>query len=441
MLDNNNKTTTTIYYCKKKKPSKILFFNRECTCILLLIVTLVFSDDDVEKYFADAKTFNRHVIPQCESKKVGSASCIHVDGDGRIVHSRDLAKDSGSNKQMLMDMFLRGVIQDLKVMGKWDSYKKRWMSFLMVYSAAGPHHRETYPVMGFGKRNPSRQPGLLMPNPFFATPQWWDNLQSEHMALSESRPWETRKSVALFRGACGPGALPRFKLLSLNDTQRRFDVGFTKVDGYPSMVDCVRSLSAKSNNPDSPRVPKSADVDENKVQYVLKNRVLPHVPQSNFSNFKYLIHMPGSATGSYSRNLQYLWSHGSIILVWHHYAIEHYYHKLIPGTHFLIVDEKNIHEIIDKLEANPIIQKRLRDGARDFARTVLSGEGLITRWHSVFSILTKRQAEITDARRPPIDAACTCDPHLLSTRAFVECGKCSITHLKDAKFRKFLGVS
>ena len=44
-----------------------------------------------------------------------------------------------------------------------------------------------------------------------------------------------------------------------------------------------------------------------------------------YTKFKMLMHLPGSTTGSYSRNLNKLWACGSVVLYWAHSAYEHYY--------------------------------------------------------------------------------------------------------------------
>ena len=118
------------------------------------------------------------------------------------------------------------------------------------------------------------------------------------------------------------------------------DVGFTKADGYDTVKDCVFDLA------------KQHAFERRDAVYLLNNKVLSQVPQHNYSHYRYLIHMPGSATGSYSRNLQYLWSHGSIVLIYRHEAIEYYYQWLREGETHLAVDDTDILEKIRWVEAN-----------------------------------------------------------------------------------------
>jgi len=265
--------------------------------------------------------------------------------------------------------------------------------------------------------------------------------------------------------------LPRFNLLSLEDEQHELDVGFTKVDGYETMKACVQDLAQRKFLEDlkvfesplkrkhhvykknaSPSLLENLPSDDNAtlsrkahlrndVDRVLESRILEHVPQANFSHFKYLIHMAGSATGSYSRNLQYLWAHGSVVLIWDQVAVEHYYQYLVPGLHYLPVNESNVFDALRHLNGDPALQRRLRQGARSFASTYISGDALTKRWAHVFEILDKRQSSISQDRSPPPQTACTCDADLLKNKVYAECGKCIITRLKGSKLNKFLGIT
>lgn len=389
---------------------------------MLWLVALVASEPldsmnfDIHAYFRARPK----VIPHCdETMRKTGGTCIYMSKKGAVIHGRDLHNEPGSGKQMLMDMMLRGVIDDIRKSYVW---KSRWISFLMVYAASGPVEDEKFPVLGFGKRDPT-QPGLLIPNPFFVTPKWWDDNAASSLEKSVARPWRTRSRKVLFRGACGPGARARFELLRMRDPNHLLDVGFTKVDGYATMRDCVADLASRNAS--------RADVD-----LVMNHRLRGHVPQENFSYYRYLLHMPGSATGSYSRNLQYLWAHGAVVLVWKHPATEWYYQHLIDGVHYVSVDETNLYSVLQHLEANPPLQLALRRGGRQFAYRHLSGRTLVERWHSIIAVLQDRQS----THRPHIrnTSSCTCDVNLLAD--YARCEKCAITAKRGNTINKFVGL-
>lgn len=379
---------------------------------------------DVDAYFAAHPV----VVPHCDQgsqrpRRKGAGTCIYMNEVGAIVHGRDLDQEAGSGKQMLMDMMLRGVVADLRARRTWTA---RWASFLMVYAASGPVRDEAFPVVAFGKREPDKQPGLLVPNPFFVTPQWWDRHSAVALDESARHPWQSRRRSVLFRGACGPGAHARFRLLRMADPEHRLDVGFTSVDGYSSVKHCVWDLAARN------------DGSRDDVERILNHRILPHVAQTNFSRYQYLLHMPGSATGSYSRNLQYLWTHGAIVLIWKHTADEWYYRYLRDGVHYLSVDEASLYDTLRRLDANPREQIALRRGSRQFAAQYLSGHALVGRWQAILGVLHDRQPPL----RPPVpnSTACTCDDHMLSTSAWRPCAKCDITRKRGRSISKFVGL-
>jgi len=334
-------------------------------------------------------------------------------------------------------------VRRLKSLGQWPW---RWTSFAMVYTAAGPNEGASqFPVFGIGKRLPDRSPGLLVPNPFFVSPEWWDRYLNESFAASEERPWHNRSAKVLFRGACGPGADARVALMMLEED--RLDVGFTKADGFPDVRKCVAALLAKRN--------ATTDLDA----FVSKS-VKSHVPQSNFSSYRVLLHMPGSASGSYSRNLQHLFAHGAIVLIWKHAAVEWYYQYLKPGRHYLSVDETNLHRTLDRLEANHHLQRILRRGAHHFADDYLAGRNLVDRWRAIFAELAARQPNSTDtfdawdatektveyvtrrgntrSKIVTLPRPCTCEG---DGESLVPCQKCSITALKGRRMAKFVGIS
>ena len=146
------------------------------------------------------------------------------------------------------------------------------------------------------------------------------------------------------------------------------------------------------------------------------------------------LHLPGAATGSYSRNLQYLWTHGSIVLVWNQTATEFYYRHLVDGEHYVVVDASNIVKTVEAIEADPERQERLRRGARAFYDAHLAAPRLIDRWRAVLEALSLKQ----DVEPPKVDnsSACTCD-HRLSQQ-YRPCSTC--LHLEDTEMAYFMGI-
>ena len=327
---------------------------RLAACVAAIACVAAPDDADVFDYVRSLGA----VVPHCSP--VSQGTCIYVDGEGGIVHARDMYRNkvAGKGKQMLMDMMLRGSIEAKAKVGGGPG---RWASFNMVYTAAGPTKRRRFPTLAIGKREPER-PGLLVPNPFFVSPAWWADHSRRALRLADARPWGDRVDRVLFRGSCGPGARARLELLDLAGAlEGRLDVGFTGVDGYASIAECVAALRAK-HGLGAAAAPAAAAA---------------HVAQANYSRYKYLLHMPGSATGSYSRNLQYLWTHGAVVLVWNHSATEWYYRHLEDGTHYVSVDARSLGPRLREIDGDPALQAALRRGARDFFERHLASAVLV----------------------------------------------------------------
>ncbi|KAH8050256.1 hypothetical protein JL722_11460 [Aureococcus anophagefferens] len=327
---------------------------------LLALAACACADDDVAAYFATLPRTIPHCASPARPARGALGVCVYVDPSGGLVHARDLGTVAGSGKQMLMDMLLRAPSPT----SPRAAACRGAGSFCMVYTASGPSRRER-PTLGFGKREPATQPGLLVPNPFFVAPKWWAEYAAKAAKAAAARPFDGRDDRVLFRGACGPGAKARLELLSLRGLDGEIDAGFTAVDGYETSQKCVDDLAARHGV-----VPAAG----------ASRRVAP-LPMANYSTYKYLLHMPGAATGSYSRNLQYLFSHGAVVLVWRHAAIEWYYRHLVDGVHYVA-------------EGGP----------------------------------------------PAFDAAaaCTCEPRLADS--YARCAKCEITTKRGNTIAKFVGL-
>ena len=330
-------------------------------------------------------------------------SCVHLAPDGSLVHAKDLRSTAGSAKQMLMDMHLRGVVKRLRASHQLPG---RWVSFLSVYTASGPATKRNYPVVGIGKRDP-QQPGLLMPNPFFVAPDWWDWYSRRTQAVARKREFDKRRDVLLFRGACGPGGHERLKLMRLGTLNGAVDAGWTSVDGYTDLETCVADLS---NQLGAKRRKRDSELST-------------RVPMVNYSHYRYLLHMPGSATGSYSRNLQYLWSHGAVVLIWRHDALEWYYPFLRDGVHYVSVDETDLERKLGELRRDPERRRRLVEGGAAFFEAHLRGDRLVDRWRRLFDGLAAGQPA-TRRLWWSQSAACSCDAGMA---AYASCEKCEIT--------------
>ena len=182
-------------------------------CLLLQFVSGASADRirGVARYFRVAFPKGR-IIPACHVAADAPGACVYVSPSGEIVHGRDYGTAGDAAKQMLLDNFLRGVTARLRYNAT------RWISLAVAYGASGataPLGRG--PTVAFAAKDPRHSEALLVPNPFFISPDWWDARTEAWLAAARKRPWATRDRRVLFRGSCGPGAAARFDLMAMPD--------------------------------------------------------------------------------------------------------------------------------------------------------------------------------------------------------------------------------
>ncbi|KAH8051083.1 hypothetical protein JL720_15240 [Aureococcus anophagefferens] len=90
-----------------------------------------------------------------------------------------------------------------------------------------------------------------------------------------------------------------------------------------------------------------------------------HVAKENFTQYKYVLNLPGSTAGSYSRNLNHLWFLRSVVVFWKAPFVEWYFPALSAGETHLVVDAANVSSTVDALNRGAIdAQSLLRQADR-----------------------------------------------------------------------------
>merc|ERR1719182_640956 len=85
-----------------------------------------------------------------------------------------------------------------------------------------------------------------------------------------------------------------------------------------------------------------------------------HVAKENYTRYKYVLNLPGSTSGSYSRNLNHLWSLDSVVMLWRDGVKEWYYPALAHGVTHLDVNKTDLVKSVRGLEADPGKASKLR---------------------------------------------------------------------------------
>jgi len=306
----------------------------------------------------------------------------------------DSSKKKG--KQVIFDIGMRSMLGALRKSGAVDTTQKA-ISFALDLKASGNCALRNIPCFCIGKKQSSAV-GLLVPNPFFVDPVQWDKYARRIHEIALSRPVASRKGRAVWRGMCGPGAAARLQLLEVALLNTLIDASFTGVDGFPSILECIDVVGSKIGMSEESRSAIKAlnsDVDA-------PSRKLSQV---EYSQYRYVIHMPGAATGSYSRNLQFMWLHESVVVFWRSTGFEWYYSELMEGVNVVYVDQSDIISTLDRLEKNPSVRDAIRQTTWPFFEANLSGEAIITRWAEVLKPLYERQG--TKNQVP--EGWCSCD--------------------------------
>lgn len=343
---------------------------------------------DASKYYS---TFHSR-IPQLTGQDGMSSYDLTWLINGSIVHDSSLRKA----KQLLFDQSMRSMLPELEGRGVIDTWKGP-ISFALDLKAAGTCQVGKVPCFCIGKREHDR-PGLLVPNPFFVDPSQWDVFANSMHAVALSRPPAGRINRAIWRGACGPGAAARLDLLGVATQHDLIDAAFTNVDGYPTIAACIDAVGEKSGMP----VKLRELVKANNQDATAKSRV---VSQKDYSLYRYVIHMPGAATGSYSRNLQFMWFHEATVVVWRGIGYEWYYPQLQDGANCIVADRNDIYAKLSALAARPEQQAELVASTWPFFQAHVSGAAVVRRWAEALAPLAARQTD--RVRLPP--SACSCD--------------------------------
>ena len=93
--------------------------------------------------------------------------------------------------------------------------------------------------------------------------------------------------------------------------------------------------------------------------------------KEKYTRYRYVLNLPGSTSGSYSRNLNHLWFLGSVVLFWKARFAEWYFPALTEGVTHLAVDASTLADAVRMLEENTTDAKVLREKAADVNNRIM----------------------------------------------------------------------
>jgi len=268
------------------------------------------------------------------------------------------------------------------------------------------------PIVAWG-RKADHANVIAMPNLFFGTLDEWRHL---HAAMKQSRdqnPYDERRDIAMWRGDIGDptpkgshntsGAEARLKLILFREPE---DLELGVLEVHDSQWNSsVEKWDRKGLLPGG-----QADV----AYLTGLNTGLLHgdeaaLPPQHFSKYKYIISMPGSAQGSYSRHMQFATAAGGVVLLWEQAYWEFYYRSMVEGEHLFHVNEHTILPTIRRLRENPDLARRIAANVRRFFDEDLAPDALIAVWRQFFT--TNAALSLVRPTSPLVlgKGACQCD--------------------------------
>lgn len=230
------------------------------------------------------------------------------------------------------------------------------------------------PCWVIAKARGHAQRGVLVPNPYFHDAAYWEAVRSHVRARAATRPFASRIPRAFWRGhirdswhapegtpgggdPCGD---------EFGNWARLSAVSRSVED--PDEVD-VKCWSGAKCAPRDARVhrcdalPYTAAMGAVVEDPSIATDEGGHVAKENFTRYKYVLNLPGSTTGSYSRNLNHLWFLNSVVLFWDAPFVEWYFPALTDGVTHVVVNATTLAPTVRALEGGSLDAPKILEAA------------------------------------------------------------------------------
>jgi len=217
----------------------------------------------------------------------------------------------------------------------------------------------------------------------------------------ESCEWVSKKvkhrcgGVHLPPGSCAPrieyGNRQRLLAASLTAARPdRFDVKCSALDP-PRNFSCLEPAAARELAAARDAVAaKRAAVEDD-----------AWLTRKDYTKYKYVLNLPGQTTGSYSRNLNHLWSTGAAVVLWDGPWVEWYYPALATGKTHLAVNRSTAEAAVDRVEADGTEFQRLVKEAKRVDQEHVCASCIANYWRRALEAIRARAgyADVLDDPR------------------------------------------
>ena len=174
------------------------------------------------------------------------------------------------------------------------------------------------------------QCGVLVPNSYFGGGHGNLTLWASEVRGQDSKlePFSRRKGKAMYRGSLHPDPENVFS------TERMCSEvaygNYARIAAFASSLDHPDEVDAKcvDGKHHACKLPPPSCVGiVSDFNSGLKKKARidgEYLDDKEYRNHKYLLNLPGAASGSYSKNLNHLWRTGSVVMQWVHPFVEWY---------------------------------------------------------------------------------------------------------------------
>ena len=198
--------------------------------------------------------------------------------------------------------------------------------YSMTTAATGDDHCDAHnPRLVIAKKFGEDMCGLLVPNPYFGSLSEWGLEQTKFKDIADGLRWEDRDARVFWRGKIRGD---RSKGAEKKSCERNAG-NFARVSASALTLKFPQFFDVRSNS----CVAQEPSLCDHAYNYTLLERRAidtttqrrkddcplidgPFLAHEDFSNYRFLLDLPGSTTGSYSRNLNHLWLFGAVVLLW-----------------------------------------------------------------------------------------------------------------------------
>jgi len=260
--------------------------------------------------------------------------------------------------------------------------------------------RPELPYLAIAKRYGYDQCGILIPNCYFDSRDWDETVAGIVNSNATKIPLEAKDKRVFWRGAIrNEMAVPKGRCVLEGGNFARAEAVALSV-AKPDLFDI--KCQEKCTPRDDVKMPCSEftfDPTTRAALKKLKSIKSDYVPRDDFGRYQYLLNLPGSVSGSYSRNLNHLWLVGSIVAMWDAPFVEFYYPALEEGDTHVAFDRTTAESTLKAV--TPERSERLLKNARRVGEELLCPDCLANYWRLVIAKMRAhfKLADVLDNRK------------------------------------------